>query len=288
MKKFRKLVPAFAMLLVSATVLASTTFAWFSMNNKVTASGLEVTAKANTQYLVIGTTLQETTNVVNASSTTPAQAAMTKTTGYGMTATSTDIGDGNYVYPVSKAETATSITDVKNNPITQYTDGTPVAAGDYFTANSPVYGVTTGANKGVTNVSKVAADFTNTTPNAVNGKYFLAYSAYLGLAAHSDAISEKKLSVKLLNNNDTPAAGTQPDLDASIRVVVVVGSTVVTLTTVGADVEVGNITIDNDTPANANVPVKVFVYIDGYGDNVHDGATAVTGKIGLEFTVDLS
>ena len=287
MKKFRKLVPAFAMLLVSATVLASTTFAWFSMNNKVTASGLEVTAKANTQYLVIGTTLQATTNVVNASSTTPAQAAMTKTTGYGMTAGSTDIENGNYVYPVSKAETATSIKDSTGATISQYTDGNTVAAGDYFTANSPVYGATTGANNGVTNVSKVAADFTSTTPNAVNGKYFLAYSAYLGLAAGSDAISEKRLSVKLLNNNDTPTEGTQPALDGSIRVVVVVGSTVVTLTTVGTDVEVGDITIDNATPANANVPVKVFVYIDGYGTNVHDGATAVTGKIGLEFTVAL-
>lgn len=287
MKKFRKLVPAFAMLLVSATVLASTTFAWFSMNNKVTASGLEVTAKANTQYLVIGTTLKTTSNIVDASSTTPAQATMTKTNGYGMTADSTTVSNGNYVYPVSQVTATNSPKDSTGATISKYTDNTDVTVGDYFTANSPVYGQTTGANQGVTNVSKVAAGFTSTEANAVNGQYFLAYTAYLGLADGSNAITDKMLSVKLLNNNDTPEQGTQPALDASIRVVVVVGSTVVTLDTVDTDVEVAKITIDNADADNANVPVKVFVYIDGYGENVHDGATAVTGKIALEFTVAL-
>ncbi len=52
MKKFRKLVPAFAMLLVSATVLASTTFAWFSMNNTVTATGMTVQAQASSTLLI--------------------------------------------------------------------------------------------------------------------------------------------------------------------------------------------------------------------------------------------
>lgn len=285
MKKFRKLVPAFAMLLVSATVLASTTFAWFSMNNKVTATGLEVTAKANTQYLIVGTTIDETTKVVNGNA---ISAAMSKTTGYGMT--SAGVANGNFVYPVSKAETAASIKDTAGNTIDKYTDGTSVAAGDYFTANSPAYGSATGANNGVTNVSKVAANFTSTTTGAVDGKYFLAYTTYLGLASGSDKIETKTLSVKLVNENVTPAEGTQPALDSAIRVVVVVGSNVVTLTTdnLTTATEIGTITIDNATSAQANVEVKVFVYIDGYGTNVKDGATAVTGKLGLEFTVNLT
>ena len=90
-------------------------------------------------------------------------------------------------------------------------------------------------------------------------------------------------------NENTKVAETQPALDASLRVVVVVGTTVVTLTpdNVTKEVSLGNITINNATPGNANVEVKVFVYVDGYGTNVHDGATAVTGKLGLEFTVNL-
>ena len=54
MKKFKKLIPAFCMLLVSAIMLGSSTFAWFSMNEKVTASGMTVTATSEQTYMIIG------------------------------------------------------------------------------------------------------------------------------------------------------------------------------------------------------------------------------------------
>lgn len=53
MKKFKKLIPALCMLLVSAVMLGSTTFAWFSMNNTVTATGMEVAAKSDELFLTI-------------------------------------------------------------------------------------------------------------------------------------------------------------------------------------------------------------------------------------------
>ena len=53
MKKFKKLIPALCMLLVSAVMLGSTTFAWFSMNNTVTATGMEVAAKSDELFLAI-------------------------------------------------------------------------------------------------------------------------------------------------------------------------------------------------------------------------------------------
>jgi len=46
MKKFRKLIPALAMLLVSAVLMSTASYAWFSMNNVVTATGMKVTAAA--------------------------------------------------------------------------------------------------------------------------------------------------------------------------------------------------------------------------------------------------
>lgn len=46
MKKFRKLLPALSMLLISALLMGSSTFAWFSMNTTVTATGMHVKAKA--------------------------------------------------------------------------------------------------------------------------------------------------------------------------------------------------------------------------------------------------
>jgi hypothetical protein len=43
---FKKLIPAAGMLAVSATMLATSTYAWFSMNTQVTATGMQVKAQA--------------------------------------------------------------------------------------------------------------------------------------------------------------------------------------------------------------------------------------------------
>lgn len=282
MKKFRKLFPAFAMLLVSATVLASTTFAWFSMNNKVTATGMEVTAKANTQYLIVGQTVDGTTGKVNNAAADKNTVAMVKTEGFG-TANGTS-GNQIYVFPVSKVADLENIKDVTGNKIVNYTGTTtPIAVGDYFTANSPKLDAVTGDHNGISNVKKVDAALTEAA-GTVDGKYFVKYTTYLGLADGSDKIDNKKLTVKLLNENADAAA-----LDNSIRAVVVINGVAKTLSaqdlTTGVDF---NITLDNAVKDNANVAVSVFLYIDGYAENVHDStATKLTGKLGLEFTVDL-
>lgn len=279
MKKFRKLVPAFAMLLVSATVLASTTFAWFSMNNKVTATGMEVTAKANTQYLIVGQTVDGDGKVVNAAAD-KNTVAMLKAAGFGK-ANGTD---GIHVFPVSKVTDLESIKDVTGTKIVNYTGTTtPIAVGDYFTANSPKLDAVTGENNGISNVKKVDAALTEAA-GTVDGKYFAKYTTYLGLADGSDKIDNKKLTVKLLNENADSAA-----LDNSIRAVVVINGVAKTLS--AQDLATGvdfDITLDNAVKANANVAVSVFLYIDGYAENVHDStAKKLTGKLGLEFTVDL-
>lgn len=53
MKATRKLIPAIAMLLISAVMMSTATFAWFSTNQTVTASGMQISAKANNAFLVI-------------------------------------------------------------------------------------------------------------------------------------------------------------------------------------------------------------------------------------------
>lgn len=46
---------AIAMVVVAAVALSSSTYAWFAANNKVTATGMTVTAKSNSAYLLIDT-----------------------------------------------------------------------------------------------------------------------------------------------------------------------------------------------------------------------------------------
>ena len=53
MKHTKKLIPAIGMLLLSACMLVTSTFAWFSMNTEVTATGMKVTAKADQIFLQI-------------------------------------------------------------------------------------------------------------------------------------------------------------------------------------------------------------------------------------------
>ena len=53
MKHTKKLIPAIGMLLLSACMLVTSTFAWFSMNETVTATGMTVAAKGDQIYLQI-------------------------------------------------------------------------------------------------------------------------------------------------------------------------------------------------------------------------------------------
>ena len=55
MKKTRKLIPALAMLLLSAVLMSTASFAWFSMNDKVTVNGMEIQAMADQTFLLIST-----------------------------------------------------------------------------------------------------------------------------------------------------------------------------------------------------------------------------------------
>ena len=57
MKMTRKLIPALVMLLVSAIMLSTASYAWFASNSTVAANNMHVKVKANTQFLEIGTSV---------------------------------------------------------------------------------------------------------------------------------------------------------------------------------------------------------------------------------------
>ena len=52
MKAMKKLIPALAMLLVSAVVMSSASFTWFTMSRQVTAQGMNVTVTAPNNLLI--------------------------------------------------------------------------------------------------------------------------------------------------------------------------------------------------------------------------------------------
>lgn len=261
MKKFRKLVPAFAMLLVSATVLASTTFAWFSMNNKVTATGMEVTAKANTQYLVIAKTAEEITRTLNPATTvTLPQGNMTVTGGI--------TGDTTKVYPVSK------------NGATALTVGTAnIAANAWYTANSNQYDVSGGSD---------ADKLTNAkTVTLAAGDYFRCFEFYIGLTQDStadfngDTVASADKKLKITASAVTELA--TGNVTSAVKAAVKVGdATQEVLLSPEGTIEIPSFVLKKNAP----VKVQIYLYVDGTDANVKDSnATKLAGK--MDFTLEL-
>ena len=58
--KMRKLLPAFAMLTVSAISLSSATYAWFTMNREVSVTGMSMRTKVSENLLIAGDNIDDT------------------------------------------------------------------------------------------------------------------------------------------------------------------------------------------------------------------------------------
>ncbi len=59
-KGLKKLIPAAGMLMLSAAMLGTSTFAWFTMNKEVTVTGMEVRTKVSENLLIADDTLDST------------------------------------------------------------------------------------------------------------------------------------------------------------------------------------------------------------------------------------
>lgn len=65
MKKMRRLIPAVAMLMVAAVMLSTASFAWFTMNTKVTASGMQLQAEASSSLVIANVPLTSSNGAPN-------------------------------------------------------------------------------------------------------------------------------------------------------------------------------------------------------------------------------
>lgn len=196
MKKFKKLIPAICLLLVSVTLLGGTTFAWFSMNNKVTATGMQITAKSNTKFLVISSSVP-TAAADSLGTATSTDVSSTKKGGIGGTTTN--------VYPVRYNSTGSALTDYYNADVTGKTQ-LSIGDGTWFTAfSTDLFKVTgeetTGSDtkKYVTGYKTIENSYAPETPVLGDTKtyldeYVLKYTCYVGLAQGS-ADHKNKLTV---------------------------------------------------------------------------------------------
>lgn len=162
MKKFRKLIPAFCMLMISAMLMGTSTFAWFSMNNQVRATGMEIKAKSDSAYLVIneGNTFEKSGTDKEVTSTATAKelypvAPVKPFTNASAASDVTTAGNWHYAYsndPTTSTKTGDYIlcTDLANYVASEtFSVGLEATSGLESLANLKVSAITLPANTGI-------------------------------------------------------------------------------------------------------------------------------------------
>lgn len=142
MKKFKKLIPALCMLLISAVLMGTSTYAWFSMNTTVTASGMQVTAKSDNVFLQISKTTEFTDPATEAKFTEKATALKPTTPAYASDKKSIEKWQYAYSTNPSDANVSASLTDIAQKDVGKYVYSTTlnvkIAAGSTATATNLV------------------------------------------------------------------------------------------------------------------------------------------------------
>lgn len=280
MKKFKKLIPAFCAMLVSAAMLGTSTYAWFSVNKKVEANGMSVTATADTQYFAVLDTL---TGGKFTTGKTDVKTSITATRS--QSGDNKDHGKETYVNPISfsTAGITGATYGVTNN----------VEANHWYTASVDKYdGVN--ANGVDIKYSKLedvgAATTAETTTVYTDGTYFIGYTFYVGLADDTaDFTGYLKFEASAVNNGVTVAGvkvnGTVKDATSATDSYVPLADFTGNEKTKGFTANQYSLTSKKTTDATF-VTVTVYVFIDGTAATVKDSATVeeLTGSVSITVT----
>lgn len=272
MKKFKKLIPAFCAMLVSAAMLGTSTYAWFSVNKKVEANGMSVTAQANTQYFVV------LNSVATGGFTAEGKAETTTTTLTTPTAGGIG-GPSTNVYPAAYTTEKLSLASGT---------GASVEANNWYTGGVSADEQKTNENSQFTTLTTLGPDAAATF--TTNTDYFVAYTFYVGLADKTDSCSAK-LQFTATTTDATNAAKIAgftvqySETGSAVKYTSYAGKTTETVTTTDAFKFVAK---NGDTNAKY-VTVTVYVYIDGRDAEIMsknlkaDGnAAKLTGSIGVK------
>ena len=217
MKKFMKLIPALAMLLIATTLVSTATFAWFSMNTTVSATNMQVKAVAAKGLLI-----NEVATYSDRNWDEEATAAQTATTAVSLYPSST--ADGSVWYHAASK---------KSNDEAGATSGlkSPNLIGDYENLasrnnGSGLVNITAMTVATATAGSEAARETKGDTATSEAG-YYVHYTYYLKSAGAGitlgTAENDMNVKIKKVEATATAAAGnTTPadsaDLDKALRV----------------------------------------------------------------------
>ena len=259
MKKFKKVVPALCALLVSAVMLGSSTYAWFSMNTKVTATGMTVNAKSESKFLQI---VAGTAGFADDEAQISAE-AVNKTKDLRPTSAVKAIGADNLTLTeLAQADKATDIKWVE------------------AFSNDPASSTKNGEYKEVTTAAQ-AADASNL--------YTLINDFKVRLNPNAGANSAEKLSVTGVTITST-ATVAKNDLLASVRVLFVCGDEWAIWSNGAKVLASSDTSVLAATVTTTPTAIKVYIYFDGEdtATTTHNATKLSTDGYKVEFVLGVA
>ena len=209
--KMKKLIPALAMLLVSAILLGTSTYAWFSMNTTVQATNMQIKAVAEQGILINEVATYNSTSWDD-------QATTTQTEGIPLRATST-ANTSNWFVAYSKVSGSAA-------PATSTANSANLTTAGYSALTFAAEPNTTAAVAGSNAQTDIYYVDTNGSNSYQPGEgYYVKYTYYI--KSSSDAITcALTAGAKNLNIVAPTVTGNtnSADLDQSLRVAVVVNN----------------------------------------------------------------
>ncbi len=214
MKQFKKLIPALLMLLLSASMMGTSTYAWFSLNTKVNATNMEVIAVAEQGILI---------NEVAAASDThwDDTASTNQTEGIPLHATSTANTSAWFVAFSKRSGSSASASSSANSEDLTIDGYSTLGTTPFVIATETIAAIAgTNAQRDIVYVDKDGSS----SYQAGEG-FYVKYTYYIKSSA--DAITcALTANTQNLNVVEPTVTGnsTSADLDKSLRVAVVVNN----------------------------------------------------------------
>lgn len=138
-KASKKIIMAALALLMAVGLAAGSTFAWFSMNNKVTVTGMEVKTKVSSNLLIAEDTISSTTRIAEANF-----ASSLEQTAKGILEPVSTIDGKAFYYTVDAKADGSKAQEVASDAYLAYSSSATASDATKFDSKfSEVYGVTT-------------------------------------------------------------------------------------------------------------------------------------------------
>lgn len=225
-KTNKKLISAFAMFLLSGSMLGTATYAWFTMNKEVKVTGMQLQAHAEEGLLINEVKLASDTNWDE-----QAQAAATPVTYVLRPASTADLS--NWFHANSKKSNDEAGVDTLNNTVAisngvYYSDISPANVSDYTAIGAE--GASSGEKATGNSQAETHVYFSDATFGTSSGTYEPGEGFYVNYKYYLKASSTDDLSVSAGNLKATVTAALVNDqataykLDNSLRVGIKIGN----------------------------------------------------------------